>query len=215
MTGANLQNLREMADRHIGDVPEGEPLSPLDEALIRFAIASSPFVLDPVVARAAGEAALSLGATSRQLHTVVVLVSGVGVHALMEGTRLVASICGTDPKAPFNNEQQMLWDELIGDRPVWQNVERECQGFLAALLHQSPRAFRNFVESAAIPWQERALSPLQMEFICAALDALPMQRYGPGLRLHLDGAIRLGAGRRQLISILDLAGAADPHRGIP
>jgi hypothetical protein len=41
-----------------------------------------------------------------------------------------------------------------------------------------------------------------------------MHRYLPGLRLHLDNALRLGAGRIQLLEAMDLGAAAPPHRGV-
>ncbi|MCT8971841.1 carboxymuconolactone decarboxylase family protein [Microbaculum marinisediminis] len=216
MDGLSLDALRKMVQDRLASVSDGQPLSDLDAALVRFALACSPFALHPQLSRSTAQDALRAGATPAQLHTVVVLVSGVGVHALMEGSRLVDALChGPEADAPLSRDQQEIWDRHVGDRRIWKQLDAQVPGFLKSLLRQSPRAFESFFPSMAVAWQEEALTPVQIEMICIALDAMQAQRYGPGLRLHLDAAVGLGAGRRQLLQVLDIAAAPLPHPGIP
>ncbi|MEU6644610.1 carboxymuconolactone decarboxylase family protein [Saccharomonospora sp. NPDC046836] len=162
-------------------------------------------------------AALDAGATTAQAHETLVVVSGLGVHTLTEGSRRLATILRQrgDLNEPLDAERTALRERLPGLDPYWAEFEREVPGFLDALLRMSPEAYEAFFAYCALPWRTRQARAVVKELISMASDATPARRYVPRLRLHLANAVRLGAGRKAVLHALDIAAAAPPHPGVP
>ena len=214
--GIDLAALRAEAEKLLAQAPPGQPLSPLDRALVEYAVCACVTILDLAGARRHAEAALDLGATPAQLHEVLALASGLGVHTLMEGSRdladLVVSRGGDLPLVDGRREE--LRDRLLGAGTYWEVFEKHVPGFLDALLRLSPEAFEGFISYGSIPARTRQLPTLLKEIIAVAVDALPNHRYQPGLGLHLANALRLGAGRAEVLEAVDLAAAAPAPPGV-
>jgi alkylhydroperoxidase/carboxymuconolactone decarboxylase family protein YurZ len=214
--GADLAALRAEAEQLLAQAPPGQPLSPLDRTLTGYAVCSCVTILDLAGARRHAEAALDLGATPAQLHEVLALASGLGVHTLMEGSRDLADLVvarGGDLPA-VDEPRQELREHLLGTGTYWEAFEESVPGFLDALLRLSPAAFEGFVSYGSIPARTRQLPMLLKEIIAVALDALPNHRYLPGLRFHLGNALRLGAGRAEVLEAIELAAAAPAPPGV-
>lgn len=207
------EKFRRAAKDRLAGLEPGEPLRELDAAFIRFALAISPTRLDRAAADRHARDALALGATPRQLHDVVVLLSALGTHALMLGSVLIDQL-DPAPDHPLDNELQELWDRYVGKDPYWDRFEAFVPGFLGALLRQSPRTFEAFFSYCALPWQDRSLPAKLMELIALAVDATPAHRFGPGFRLHLENAISLGISPARILGALEIAIAADDHAGV-
>lgn len=204
-----LGELRRIAEDRLAGLPEGPDLTPLDAALIDFGLAMAPYCLNRHRAEEAGRLARQYGATERHLHNVLVLVSGVGVHTLMTGCGLIDSVYGiNDSGRIMKKDEKAAWDAAVGDNPYWITFERYCPGFLRSMLRQSHATFCHFFETGRQPWQARSLSAIQMELISIAIDAGPYHIFGPGFRLHLENAIKVGAGRRQILATLARADEA-------
>jgi hypothetical protein len=107
-----------------------------------------------------------------------------------------------------------LWQRTVGADRYWAGVETELPGFLEALLRLSPAAFQGFVAYCAIPWSTRHVGALTKELVAMACDATPAHRFGPGFRLHLKNALKLGAGRAAVLATLRIAAAAPEHEGV-
>lgn len=196
----------------------GPVLDDLSCALIAFAVRISVTTLDSEGARHHARLAMDLGASTGQLHEVVLLVSGLGVHSLFEGTRLVNSLSVASDAAsaapPLDETRQQLWEKWIGTGGYWQEFEREVPGFLATLLKASPQGFDAFFRYCAVPWKSAHLPVLTKELISLAVDATPTHRFLPGMRLHLGNAMKLGAGRIMVMKALEIAAAAPEHPGV-
>lgn len=216
MTVVSLQDLRAEALARLARAEPGVPLGEATEALIAFALCVSVTALDMAGARDQAQRAMSAGVSPAQLHEALFLVSGLGVHSLFGGSRLIAELArppgGAD--APLDETRQAIWDKRIGTDRYWASLERETPGFLKSLLRLSPDGFEAFVDYCAVPWTSGLLAPLTKELIAMAVDATPTHRFLPGMRLHLDNALRLGAGRIAILQALDLAAAAPAHSGI-
>jgi alkylhydroperoxidase/carboxymuconolactone decarboxylase family protein YurZ len=211
-----LASLRAEAEELLAAAAPGEALTPLVRALVEYAVCAGVTALDLSSARRHAEAALDLGATPAQLHEVLVLASGLGVHTLMEGSRDLADIMVLRGAAlpDVDPPRQELRDRLIGTSAYWQAFEEHVPGFLDALLRLSPEALAGFIAYGSLPARTRQLPPVVKEIIAVAMDASPYHRYLPGLRFHLRNALKLGAGRAELTEALDLGAAAPPPPGV-
>jgi alkylhydroperoxidase/carboxymuconolactone decarboxylase family protein YurZ len=213
----SLEDLRDEALSLLDGVPEGPELDVRTSALIELAVRGAVTALDVDGIRAATGLALDAGATADQIHETLVLVSGLGVHTLMEGSRQVAEVLAQRGRAlPRPDQARIELRELHqGTDPYWDGMEREVPGFLDALLRLSPEAYEAFFAYCAVPWRTRALPGRSKELISMATDATPTHRYLPGMRLHLTNAVRLGLGRAAVLAALQIAAAAPAHPGVP
>ncbi|MFF0149242.1 hypothetical protein ATK36_5117 [Amycolatopsis sulphurea] len=214
----SLADLRAEAQRLLTGVPDGAGLDPLTASLIGLAVRASVTALDGRGIDDAIHLAFDAGATPAQIHETLVVVSGLGVHTLMEGSRRVAQALGergAPLDGPLDPDRRALKDRRQGTDPYWADFERELPGFLDALLRLSPEAYDAFFEYCSVPWRTGAVRGLTKELMSMATDATPGHRYLPGLRLHLANAVRLGAGRVAVLHALEIAAAAPPHVGVP
>jgi alkylhydroperoxidase/carboxymuconolactone decarboxylase family protein YurZ len=216
--GIDLPHLEQQVARLVADAEEGPGLSDLTRAFIALGIAMSVPVLNPPAARAAMEDILTMGGTHAQIHEIVVLVSGLGVHSLFEGSRMAAELAARDgalnPEAPLDDERLALRDRYVGSRSYWNRFDAVVPGFLDALLRLSPACYQEFFEYCALPLVDATVPNLDKELIAIATDATPAHRYLPTLRLHVENALHLGAGRRSIIETIELAADAPPHQGV-
>lgn len=214
-----LPYLRKTTLNSLRGVAEGTPLTPLPRALIQLGLAASVTSLDRGALTTAVAAAFDRGATPTQVQEVIALVSGLGVHSLMISAVVVLEESQrrgliTNSEA-LDADRQILWDARVGDDPFWADFEREMPGFLKAMLILSPDIFTGFFDYCAIPWKSGAVPARVKELIAMASDATPAHRFGPGFRVHMGNAIKLGCGRAEILEALSLAAAAPTHRGTP
>ena len=214
-----LPYLRKTTLNSLRGVAEGTPLTPLPRALIQLGLAASVTSLDRGALTTAVAAAFDRGATPTQVQEVIALVSGLGVHSLMISAVVVLEESQrrgliTNSEA-LDADRQILWDARVGDDPFWADFEREMPGFLKAMLILSPDIFTGFFDYCAIPWKSGAVPARVKELIAMASDATPAHRFGPGFRVHMGNALKLGCGRAEILEALNLAAAAPPHRGTP
>ncbi len=208
MNGLTVEELRAEAEARLAGMAQGPGLDSLQAALVRYGLAVSPACLDTAAADAAAAQAMEAGATVAMLHEVIVLVSGLGVHALMA---MSARLPVPDAQ---DEARKALWDKYVGGNPYWIQFEAGLPGFLPALLAQSPAAFEGFFRYCALPWTDRTLPSRTMELISLAVDACPSHRFGPGFRLHMENALGLGLSRRQILETMDLAAESGGHVGV-
>lgn len=217
MTGVSIAELRAEAETQTANLAEGDDLSPLAAALVRLATCVSVTSLDRTAIDAAIAAAFDAGATLAQVQEIAALSSGLGVHTLMVTAMPVLEAATSrsliDADAPFDPEQQALWDKHVGDSAFWDAFADQLPGFLPAMLRLSPDIFTAFFEYCAVPWRSGTVRAWIKELAALACDAAPSHRFRPGFRVHLANAIALGIGRRAIMQTLDIAAAAPAHGG--
>jgi len=218
MSMLTLDEIHAEVSRRLAEHPDGDALDARTAALIAFSVRASVSTLDLESCEPFIQEALRAGANSDQLHEALVLVSGLGVHSLMEGSARLARLAaeqGPEARAPeLNDHQRRLWQTYVGDNPYWQGMEAQWPGFMEGLLRMSPEAFEAFFLYCAVPWRSKSLTPLTKELISIAVDASTTHRYLPGLRLHLANALKLGAGRKAIMETLEIAARAPAHKGV-
>lgn len=214
----SLQGLQDELIQLVSKAEDGPPLDEQTQVLIGLAVRSSAASLDVKGMEQYISKGLDLGLTPGQLHEVMVLVSGLGVHTLMEGSRRLSRISQArgvvESGQSMDERSQKLWEKYVGDDKYWDRMEREVPGFLRELLRNSPEAFEAFFRFCAVPWRGRALTPLTKELISIAVDSASTHRYMPGLRLHVANALTLGAGRVAILQTAKLAALAPEHPGV-
>lgn len=215
---ADLAQVREQAEMLLDGVEEGDRLDAVSAALIGLAIHASVLALDSEGTREYSRRALDAGAGPEQIAETLMLTAALGVHTLMQGSRDVAAVLRERGEAnldgPLDQERTELWERYVGEDPYWVSFEEHVPGFLEALLRQSPDSFRAFFEVCAVPWRTGTVPARTKELIALATDAMPAHRYLPGLRLHLLGAVRSGAGRLAIKEAIEIGAAAPAHRGV-
>lgn len=213
-----LDDLRAAADAHLCDVGDGEPLDALTRALLELAVRASVTTLDVEGSKRYMREALDLGATVDQVHEILMLVSGLGVHTLFETTEHLHNLSSeqldVQADSALDSDRNRLWERYVGSDPYRQRLEEEIPGFLHALIRISPEAFAAFCEYCAVPWKTRNVRAVTKELVALAVDATPTHRYLPGMKLHLRNAIELGAGRAAIHEALMIASQAPQHRGV-
>jgi alkylhydroperoxidase/carboxymuconolactone decarboxylase family protein YurZ len=213
-----LEDLRSQALELLSGVDDGDPLDRMTAELIALGVRVSVTALDVDGTRLHAERALDAGATPDQVHETLILVSGIGFHSLMEGSRRVAELLrGRGERLltePLDARRRELWQRHVAGDSYWGQMELEVPGFLDALLRLSPEGFEGFIAYSAVPWKTRALRATTKELIALATNATPSHRYLAGIRLHLVNAIRLGVSRTAVLQALDIAAAGPPHGGV-
>ena len=217
--GVDVADLRAHADEVLGGEDAGAPLDPVDRVLVRLAVASATTSLDLAGMRGSIEEALDLGVTSEQIAEVLTLVAALGMHTLHEGVcELRGELDDRDDRAvlddPLDEARVQLRARYETGSSYWDRLEAQLPGFLDGLLRTAPATYAGFFEFCALAWRHGSLAPLTRELVYLAIDATPTHRYGPGFRLHLDNARRLGASARQVRAVLDEAAGAQPHDGV-
>lgn len=190
-------------------------LEPVDRALLRLALSVSTTHLWPPAVGTHVRGALDLGATPEQITETLLLVSVLGMHSLTEGIPVLSEALrerGEPLDAePLSPEQRRLLAEFVGGGDYWERFEAQMPGFLDGLLRASPEAFRGFFQLSALPWQTTTVSPLAKELMYVAIDVSTTHLYAPGLRFHIDNALRLGATPAHLVEVYLLAAEQGAH----
>jgi alkylhydroperoxidase/carboxymuconolactone decarboxylase family protein YurZ len=209
----SLDDVQAEAAALLEGVEDGASLDARARALITLAVNVSVTSLNPDDVEHAIETCLDQGIEAQAIQEIIALVSGLGVHSLMEGSRRLALRLGAVDQ-PLDVARQALWDRRVGDDPYWAAMEAETPGFLKGLIALSPEGFDAFFDYCAVPWKTRWVRAVTKELAAMACDGTRSHRYRAGLRLHLRNALKLGAGRAAVLEALELAATAPPHRGL-
>ncbi|MBD1587909.1 carboxymuconolactone decarboxylase family protein [Pseudomonas typographi] len=213
-----VEDVHQYVRAQLGGVEEGDGLSARTRALINLAVHVSPATLAMKGSEHFMRMALAEGSTVEQVHEVLLLVSGLGVHTLMAGTTLMGRLLRQwgDPmmSSALDARKLALVQKYVGDDPYWDTVEQAFPGFIDSLLRLSSEGFEAFFVYCAVPWKGGALRGLTKELISVAVDATPSHRFMPGIRLHVSNALKLGAGRKALLQALEIAANSPVHPGV-
>ena len=146
--------------------------------------------------------AIAYGATKEELLEVLELTSTLGIHACNIGVPLLqdvlreAGVLTENP--PLTERQQRLKADFEANRGYWHE-------FWDGLLTLDPDFFEAYLEFSSVPWKHGVLEPKVKEFIYTAFDVAATHLYVPGLRLHLENAVRLGATPQELMELFEIA----------
>lgn len=158
--------------------------------------------------RAHIRAALDLGATEQQLMEVLELTSTLGIHAANVGVPLLLEVMeehGLRSGAPpLDERRHRLKEQFTQTRGYWHS-------FWDGLLELDPELFEAYTEFSAVPWRTGVLEPWVKELVYCAFDAAATHLYVPGLKVHMQNALRLGASPEQIMEVLEIVSVIGIH----
>ena len=110
-----------------------------------------------------------------------------------------------------NKANEQLKEEFIKNRGYWSK-------FWEDVLELDSKFFSTYSKFSSVPSKNNALSPKIREFIYIAIDASTTHLYLPGLKLHMENALALGATRDEIMEVLELTSVLGIHTctmGVP
>ncbi len=110
-----------------------------------------------------------------------------------------------------NKTNEQLKEEFIQNRGYWSK-------FWEDVLELDSNFFSTYSKFSSVPSKNNALSPKIREFIYIAIDASTTHLYLPGLKLHMENALALGATRDEIMEVLELTSVLGIHTctmGVP
>jgi alkylhydroperoxidase/carboxymuconolactone decarboxylase family protein YurZ len=144
--------------------------------------------------------ALAHGASKEELTEVLELTSTLGIHACNIGVPLLLEAAngrgGT--QSPLTERQLELKASFEAKRGYW-------HPFWDGLLELDPDFFEAYLGFSGHPWTHGVLEPKVKELIYVAFDVSATHLYVPGLKLHIENALGLGATKEELMEVFELA----------
>ena len=160
--------------------------------------------------------ALKYGATKEEIMEVYQLTAVLGMHtmtlgmpALLDEMRKAGR--GAELEIKLTPRQEELKATFQKNRGYWNS-------FWDGLLSLAPDFFESYLRFSSIPWTPGVLEPKVKEFIYIAIDASTTHLYEPGLRIHIQNALKYGATKEEIMEVYQLTSVLGMHTctlGVP
>ena len=108
-------------------------------------------------------------------------------------------------------QQEEIKQEFIRVRGTWSETWE-------GVLRLNPEFLRAYLNFSAVPWRKNHLDDKVKEFIYIAIDANATHMYLPGVRQHIQAALKLGATPQEIMEVLELSATLGIHAmniGVP
>lgn len=161
--------------------------------------------------------ALNHGATRDEIMEVYQLTSVLGIHTITTSVpHLIQAMRnlgreGELTPPPLTPRQEKLKAEFIANRGYWAEIWDN-------VLALSPDYFEAYSEFSSVPWKHGTLEPKVKELIYIAIDAATTHLYEPGILIHMENALRLGATPAEIMEVLEITSVLGVHTmaiGVP
>ena len=159
--------------------------------------------------------ALKAGATEEEILETLQLSSVLGIHAVTMGVPTLLEVLrenGRDIPRDLNERQEKLKAEFTKNRGYWSKS-------WDPVIRLSPDFFEAYTNFSSVPFLEghQHLDAKTKEFMYTAIDCSTTHLFQPGLKVHLQNAVRLGATNEEIMEVFALAstmGGQTMHRGV-
>ena len=108
------------------------------------------------------------------------------------------------PERQYEPRRAALKDKFQTERGYW-------NGFWDLLLRDDPDYFEAYLNFSSAPWRHGSLAPKVKEFIYIAIDTSATHMFKPGLRIHVQNALKHGATRAEIMEVLELSSEMGIH----
>ena len=186
------------------------PLHPKVKELIYIAIDASTTHLYNAGTRIHMQNALKHGATKHEILEVLQLTSTLGIHSFSVGVPiLIDELRKTERENELSGKlldtrQHKLKAAFIEARGYWASPWEE-------ILSQSPDYFEAYLEFSSVPWKTGSLEPKNKELIYIAINAATTKLFEPGIRVHVQNALKHGATADEVMEVFQLISVLGMH----
>ena len=149
--------------------------------------------------------ALAAGATETDIADVLVTIIPlanhplyIGIPVLMDELKKAGREAETEIP-PMRSDILAIKEDFVNSRGYWTPM-RDTIGRLM------PEYFASFINACMEPWRSGSLTPAERELMYIAIDCSINHTYEPGLRMHIQNALRYGATKEQILEVFQLAG---------
>jgi alkylhydroperoxidase/carboxymuconolactone decarboxylase family protein YurZ len=107
--------------------------------------------------------------------------------------------------------EQQLKNEFIRARGYWSDRWDD-------LLRLDPDYFEAYLRFSSVPWEKGTLEPKVKELIYVAIDAATTHLFEPGIRIHVQNALKYGATVEEIMEVYELTSVLGIHTctiGVP
>ncbi len=149
-------------------------------------------------------AALKAGASKEEVLEALQCSSVLGVHAVTIGVPTLLEVMKENatsaPSGDLSQRQQELKDEFTKNRGYWNEAWEP-------VLRLSPEFFDGYTKFSSVPFKKghNHLDAKTKELIYVAIDCSTTHLFQPGLKLHIQNAMRLGATEHEIMEVFELA----------
>ena len=185
-------------------VHSGPHLTARVKELVLLALHASSSALNRVAIERHVRRAQLAGATQADVIDVLVTIIPLANHPLYTGIPVLLDElrkAGRPEEAeipPMSAAVRALRDDFVAKRGYWTPM-RDTIGQLM------PAYFTSFIGACMEPWQSGSLTPAERELMYIAIDCSISHTYEPGMRMHIQNALRYGASRDQILEVFQLA----------
>ena len=161
--------------------------------------------------------ALGYGATRDEIMEVIQLTSVLGIHTCTLGVPVLIDELRQAGKGDevdaivLDERQKKMKEDFVETRGYW-------NPFWEDVLKLSPEFFDAYLEFSSVPWKTGTLEPKIRELIYIAIDASTTHLYEPGLRQHIQNALKYGATKEEIMEVYQLTSVLGIHaatEGVP
>jgi alkylhydroperoxidase/carboxymuconolactone decarboxylase family protein YurZ len=107
--------------------------------------------------------------------------------------------------------QQELKDAFVAARGYWSEAWDD-------VLAIDPDYFEAYLRFSSVPWKSGTLEPKVKELVYVAIDAATTHLFTPGIRIHVQNALRHGATVQEIMEVYELTSVLGIHTctvGVP
>lgn len=185
-------------------------LSPKIKELIYIAIDASTTHLYNAGTRIHMRNALEHGATREEILEVLQLTATLGIHSCTVGVPVLieemrnAGRSGEIPTGRLDARREKLKADFTAARGYWTPLWEQ-------ILTLSPDYFEAYLKFSSVPWKSGPLEPKVKELIYIAIDAATTKLHEPGIRVHVQNALRLGASADEIMEVFQIVSVLGVH----
>ncbi|GGE28264.1 hypothetical protein GCM10011391_03490 [Pullulanibacillus camelliae] len=151
--------------------------------------------------------ALGYGATPEEIMEVIELASVLGIHTTNLGSPILMQVLaeqGNPVVTQLTTRQQELKQAFIDERGYWSEM-------WDSVLLLDPDFLEAYLEFSSVAFRHNYLDPKIREFIGIAVDAAATHMYEPGVRVHIQNAVKSGASKEEIMEVLELTSTLGIH----
>jgi len=149
--------------------------------------------------------ALAAGASETDVADVLVTIIPLANHPLYIGIPVLmeelskAGLEAETEMPPMSGAALAIKENFVSSRGYWTPMRDTIASWM-------PEYFGSFINACMSPWRDGSLTPAERELMYIAIDCSITHTYEPGMRMHIQNALRYGATRDQIMEVFQLAG---------